>query len=717
LAQGEFELEEVPAEEKPAPFYSGFAEAGGLYNSADSFRHGRYSGLTDEQGYVIGNFGLLYRAPWDGDGAEFIRASGENLGLDSRSLGIAGGWQGHLKGFFAYDEVPYFHFEGRTPYLGVGGDALVLPTPWVPAATAPGLTALKPNLKPVDIKTERDRFGGGLTWDFSPGWSVGGKVRHEEKTGLRNLGVAWGTTGGNPLTIIVPETVDYRTDTADVNLNYAGGPLQFQAGYQLSAFNNRTDKQRVQSPFINAGTPGTFGDYPTFATMQLAPDNTAHQATLAAGYDFGAHTRLVANLGYGVNFQDDPFLPYSSDPTVVITTPLPRDSLDGRVNTALANAQLTTRPVDDVDLGLRYRFTDRDNDTPRNLYIYVAADSENQQGIASARARFNHPYSFREHLASLDAGYRLTNDTKIVAGYDFRVTERDFSEVAANNEHTGRIQARSTLAEGLSGSLKYARSWRDGETYIGNAPFLEGHSPQHLATPLTFRFENHPLLRKFYEADRVRDAGRATLEYSPNAQWTLGVTGSVTYDDYDATEIGLKRFLGSSVSFDVAYAPIDAISAHAFYTFERSGGDQAGWSFTSAPATVTNPDRRWWVSTRDVSHSVGIGGNWQATAKLGFGADYTFIRSVTDFAISAGPALAIAPLADVPTSIHNIGINAAYDLTDRVTVGLGYAVERYRTSDFALDIGINELNRVVTLGELDPDYTAHVGAAGLKFKY
>lgn len=715
MAQNEFELKEggEAAPKKPVPVYLNSFDVGAIYNSSDEFRHARYNGMHDSTVYALGGASMLYMPDWKTDDTGYFKATGDDLGLESRHVRVEGGLQGQLRLFGLYEGLPNYQFEGQTPYSGVGTSLLNLPSPWTAATTAPGLTRLIPNLREVDIKTQRDRYGGGLSWNALPGLDVSSKFQREEKKGLKTLGVAWGTNGGNPLAIIVPEPVNYQTDTWDAKVGYVSGPLQLQFGYQLSAFNNKIDSFGVQDPYDGPNN----GDYPTYAAVQGPPDNTAHQVRLAGGYNFTDTLRLVANLGYGVHLQDATFLGYTSNYRQTVTTPVPRSSLDGKLTTTLANIEVTERPTKDLDMKARYRFTDRDNDTPRNLYIYVTGDSENQGTISGDSARNNLPYSFTEHLGTLDFGYRLDAQHKLLAGYEYKFQSRTFSERTENNEHTGYVGVRSQIRPDLWGDLKYAHSWRTGDDYVGNRPYLEGHSSQFVATQ-TLRFESHPELKKFYEASRNKDDATAHLNYMPTEQWTLGLAGGVSNERFSESELGLNKAFGWTGTFEASYTPNDKVSVHAFYTYDRRSTQQNGWSWNSA-ATANNLTRRWEVETHDTTHTLGVGGNWKIWDDLRFSADYNFVRAVTNFDLSnpGGGLGNVIPLDDVVTNIHSFKFNASYDITERLTVGLGYGLEYYTNQDWALGVGINAMNRVTTIAEQDPDYLAHVVAVGLKVKY
>jgi hypothetical protein len=81
-------------------------------------------------------------------------------------------------------------------------------------------------------------------------------------------------------------------------------------------------------------------------------------------------------------------------------------------------------------------------------------------------------------------------------------------EVRRMDEDTLRVGfSWQPLAAALLG-LDYVRSDRDGSGYDGNAPFRVGHVAGTVDPDDPLDFENHPLLRKYFLTDRVRNEAR-----------------------------------------------------------------------------------------------------------------------------------------------------------------------------------------------------------------
>ena len=127
-----FMLDDISAQEEALPINTKEIELGGAYSSGDSTKFGEYSGLTDPQGFVVGNINIRHRDAYDSGSGQYWNFIGSDLGLDFRSLQVEYGQQGKFKVFAGYDQLVHNTHEGaQTPFLGVGTTQLTLPSDWV----------------------------------------------------------------------------------------------------------------------------------------------------------------------------------------------------------------------------------------------------------------------------------------------------------------------------------------------------------------------------------------------------------------------------------------------------------------------------------------------------------------------------------------------------------------------------------------------------------
>ncbi|NIN35728.1 MAG: MtrB/PioB family outer membrane beta-barrel protein, partial [Gammaproteobacteria bacterium] len=157
---------------------------------------------------------------------------------------------------------------------------------------------------------------------------------------------------------------------------------------------------------------------------------------------------------------------------------LPRESLDGQINNYLANIVFSARPVRKLNILGRLSYEKRDNNTPRDVYLIVHNDANAQAtALDSVDRRLNRPYSLEKLRFKLDAGVRLGMRNKLSFGYEYKDTNRDFSEVHSIEENIFKVKLSTGGFDFAGGWIEYNRSVRDGSEYISNQPFLDGHDP------------------------------------------------------------------------------------------------------------------------------------------------------------------------------------------------------------------------------------------------
>ena len=714
LAQDDdgFLLDEEPVKE-PVPVFDSWVEVGAGWTSDSSFKFGEFSGLEDKGGHIIGDFRIQMRGAWDDDSTEYWLLTGSNLGLESRAMHLEFGHQGSFKLFLDYDQIPKFLLDdASTPFIvGNSGTSLTLPANWVPGDRDNGeMTNLVASLNDVNIAHDRKRFGGGVVWIMSKGWQLKSSFRREVKEGSRTTAAIFGTSGGNPAASVVPEPIDYETDDVDLVLGYQGKKAQLNLGYHLSVFRNANTSFTFQNPYTGSPWVPT-ASFPTgVGQIGLPPDNKSHQISLASGYALGPTTRATANFSYTRSTQNVDFLPFTFDPNIVITTPLPRSSLEGKVKTIMTRLGISSRPTPKLSLSARYKYTDRDNETPRDVFLLIPSDSADQGDIDGSRARINMPYSRSQHLIEVETGYRLTSRSKLTLGYDYEQFKRTFTEVAKTREHRFVAKLRTSASAKMSGWLSFDYATRDGSEYIHNEAFLASHTPEHLGPDPEEEFENHPAVRKFYIADRDRIGFKASATFVPSDSVVISAMGRYSHSEYDATRVGLTDSQNLSATVDCSYNPNPKTTAYAFYTYENLQFDQAGFG-NRRGTDLTDFDAQFWlVDTNDKVNSFGVGLDRTAMEdRLDFGFEYTYSRSVTDFAFDAGTALSFAPLADLKTRLHSLGMHAEYRYTDNMSIKLRYLFQKFDTVDFALDgIVVDTISTVIALGNTSPDYSVHV---------
>ncbi|MDX1487679.1 MAG: MtrB/PioB family decaheme-associated outer membrane protein, partial [Acidiferrobacterales bacterium] len=547
--------------------HSGYVDAGAGYLSDDSFKFGEYTGLTDEGAYLIGDAQYRYR----GKGAHYLDLDAQNLGLDSRWMQVEGGKQGTYELFLDYYELPHFISDSAvTPFAGSGDENLTLRSNWVPAGTTSGMTALNSSLSQRDIETKRRSLGLGVK--FFPGskWQTAIKGRHEIKEGKLGLAGASLFTATQFL-----QPIDYVTDELDVSATYSGQRFQARVGYYGSMFRNHDDSLTWDNPFTFTGTQ----DPATEGRLALPPDNQFHQLFASVGYQINKKTRLTADLTAGRGEQDEDFLPYTINSTIAGVQPLPRTSLDGRVDTLTAYVRLNSAISERWQLNAAYKYNDRDNKTPQASYTPVVTDA-----FLSPTARTNLPYSFTENVLKLSADYRIAKRTTGSLGFDYETVERTFQEVDDTKDKKFWGQFRARTQENVDVLLKVAYADRS----------ISDYTP----VPEIFPAQN-PLMRIYNMADRQRLSSVLQVIATPREALSVGGGFEFARNDYDRSQIGLLDSREASANLDASVQVSKRTNVHFFLNYQLIESKQAGSALFSTPDWFQNED--------DTFNTAGIG--------------------------------------------------------------------------------------------------------------
>jgi MtrB/PioB family decaheme-associated outer membrane protein len=694
--------------------------AGIGYLDDGDYRYGKYSGLVSRGLEPLLGFGFSSRPEWDSGGTVYWEASGTRLGQDARQLSVVVGRYGTQRLEIGWQQVPRYFLTDttRTPFRDVGSAFLSLPPGWTATGnTTADLPLLAPNLEDVGIRERRRRFDIDYERELGRIWTLDVSFRRDEKAGTRIRGATIGSTGGNARAALLPAPLAYETNIIDAGLTRSGTRHMLGFAYTGSFFRNGYSSLTWQNPFgaqpqwaEGVGFPDGLG------RLALEPENSFHQVSASAAYSLGTATRLSASFARGRMLQDEAFLAFTVNPRLDLSQPLPRASLDGQVDVTRLSLELTTRPTPNVNFTARYRHDDRDDGTPRAVYRMVRGDSENQLGAELGRV--NRPYSLTKDDIELAASYRASRRLRVHAGYQFSDVDRDYSEIDNSEEHTYKAGLRFTAPQALSMTLDFVRARRSVDEYVGNRPLIETRVPGTVAED---DFENHPLLRKYYLADRDRDGFTLRGDVPIGGSASLGLSAAHNRDDYRNSVLGLNRATMRSYTLDGAFFPAEIVQLTAFYTRDRYTGDQSGRSFTAAPGQAFDPARDWRVDTRDRFDTAGVSlgvdrleQHWSwlerrtggRAVDAGLDVTYSASRGVID--VSSGAALETAPLPDLTTRLNHYRLYASYPLQNDASLRLAIEHERYRTRDFALDgVEPGTMANVIGLGHESPSYSVN----------
>jgi len=624
-------------------------ELGIIGVSDSSARFGKYTGLNEDGAYLAADLDVKY---WGGSG-KYLEILGTNLGLDSRFLGIEGGKQGSWKAWLWGDELPRYQFDTTatsyerlgiaTPIDGTGSTNLTLPSNWVRAGSTQGMTALDDTLRNLDVKQTRMTLGLGA--ELMP-WQKLNFIADYRRTQMDDNRIQGAAFLSASAELVTP--IEYITDEFELGVGYGGATWNAELRYLGSFFEN--DESGFS--WDNAYTTGTVDR----GVQSYAPDNEFQQVSLSGAWYGPYRTTLTGRIATGRMEQNEQFLPYTSNANLT-TQPLPRQNLDGEVDTNNVYLRATSSPWRPLRLNAEYRLDERDNKTTTDMYHYVITDSVQGPTVG------NLPYGYKRQTYVLDGDLRLARWLRVAAGWDRNEMERNLQEREKTEADRLWTKFRVNYGGMFDTSLLIAHEERDGTEYM---------------TLSNFRSPQNSLMRKPYLADRNRDEVEFRLGLVPADTVNVGITSRYAENRYQDVAIGRQKTSDMAWSVDGSVAFGDANSLYAAYTRETIRSDQAN------SQNFNDPD--WSGHARDEFDTVVVGFQMpKLTEKIKLNVDYTYSDSSGEVGIAIDNSTQDGPFPNLNTELHSLRMTLDYEWRETTTFRFGYWYERYRSTDWALD--------------------------------
>ena len=706
----------------PATELLNMATFGVYYLDGDAYRYGKYSGMTDKGFYLMADF-LLDRRP-DPSSDDTVRwnLQGWRLGLDSRRLKFDYREQGTQRFSFDYREIPNNRFDdGQTPYRRESAGLWRLAPGWEVArrsSNTRGFLTLEESLVDLKIDTHRRRIDLAYDRKFGQSWKLAVDYRHETKKGNRTLAGIFGYTGGNPRGVMLPAPVDWNTDIIEAMFHYGTSRVQFGFGVLASFFSNKEDTLTFQNAFGNQSGWDNSVEFPNaYGRFALEPDNSFVQFRANGGFNITRATRLTADVGFGKMKQDERLLPWSINDELRVDTPVPLESLNAKVNTTMINVRLTSRLARRLGLRLNYHYDKRDNKTPREIYPYIGADSQDQRDFEDGR--INMPYSYKKQKVDAVLTYRFSGATRLKGGVEYMDYSRDYQEVRDSDELAWLAGIAFRGWSTASFTFDYRNSSRDVSDYVGNIPLIASHVP---GTIEPDEWENHPMLRKYFLTDRDRQEYRARLDFFPNTELNIGLAGAYFNDDYDEGYFGLNKAKVKTWTVDAGWYPQEHIALTGFYTHESYNASQTARSFRNTNTSL-DPDNDWAADTDDKVDTynialtftdIGADRGWKGVE---LGMDFTFSNTESRIDVTA-VEFNTAPLPNLITRMKTYSLWGSVSTGPRSSIRLSAERARLLTTDWGLDdVYPDILANVLLLGESSANYDVWLVSASWRLHF
>ncbi|MCL1036727.1 MtrB/PioB family decaheme-associated outer membrane protein [Shewanella submarina] len=634
------------------------------YADADDVHAANTLGTDDTFAYKL-NADVGYKSE-SGYQAEF---NALNLGMDSSRAELSAGKAGQYDINLNYRTIKtYTTDDALTPYQGVGGNDLTLPSNWVTAGTTDGMTMLATSLNPVELSLKRERAGIGFNLEGDSLWSTYVDYQRENKTGLKTASGSFFNQS-----MMLAEPVDYTTDILEAGIKLRGDHWFTALSYSGSVFKN----EYSVLAFDNAFNP-TFGAQ-TRGYMALDPDNEAHTVSLAGVYNDGTMS-LQGRAYLGQMSQDEPLV------TSGYGYQLPAEAVDAQVDLTGIDTRVTYRLTRSLRLQGSYDYYDRDNQTQVEEWTQISINNVN------GTVAYNVPYDHSRHRAKLQADYRITSGVKLDGGYEYRRDDRSYQDREVTDENNLWARLNYTSLENWDFRLKADYGMRDGSRFQ--------------ASELTST-ENNELLRRYNLADRQRTAFEFTVTHTPIDTVTLDLSTRYALDDYDETEIGLTESEDFSYDLSLSWQAGKDLLLTAFYGAQTIESQQNGSSNFSGPT--------WTSDIEDEFSYIGAGARYDnlMADKLTLGVDYNYGDSKSNTQVTQGIT---GNYGDYYSRSHSLNLYGEYLISEQATLRMDYRMEKYKDNDPANSLAPDDIWNVLSFGNLNHDYNAHLVMVSLQYK-
>jgi MtrB/PioB family decaheme-associated outer membrane protein len=705
--------------------------------SKDSAKFGEYSGLDKKGVTGIGNFSLrggdAYGSQAGGQGTTRYEFSGSDLGTTSRELSGSISDQGKWSVGASYDQLRHnFTDSYQTPYQGsMGGNSFTLPDTFLgidfnTGTTPPLSDAQLAAFRTVKVHTERQNTGFNAEYLFNPQWSVQFDYNRLDQTGAKLIGASGAPDLSNAVNTGVGETIailmnptSYKTETYNLSLNWVGDDAHFKLNYFASIFKDDYRSLAWDNPFYDpeGSEPPP---YPV-NVLATAPDNEFHQLNFSGGYDFSATTKLAGGLSYGRNTQHTGYI---QDPLYfdqlgldALGTP-PRSSLDGRVITTHADLKLTNQTSRDLSLSAGFKYDERDNQTPSDVYGPFTSIAGDPWGTV-----VNTPVSNRKTLLELAASYRIDKAQSLRFAYEYEAIKRwcnnapnplalvsadptnfpsvldDYASYYTNN---ACVQVPETKENKLAGNYKLKAG--------GNLTFNAGFSYAKRRAEVSSSYYN-PMQTSadglqnlgyvgYFDSSRKQQIVKAGVNWQASDKVNVGLNGRYVEDKYEAT-LGVQKGNAWGLNLDAAYAYSDKGSVSAYLTTQRRQRDLLS-SAAHSPVDPVLADTLWSNRLDDDTDTLGInfkqkgllGGKLELSGDVSYSLAKTRYStngaSCTDAGVCYGE---IAPADQVLTQISGdlptiknettrLKLTGTYQFDKTSKVALTYMYKKLKSEDY-----------------------------------
>ena len=566
----------------------------------------------------------------------------------------------------------------------------------------------------VDVGLQRDRSHARLDFGLGGAFSWGIDYKHENRTGTRAVGAAFGFGNVDEL----PEPIDYDTDEAELSGQWKTkhGALRF--GYRYSTFENNIDRMYWDNPFrATDSTDASAYQAPGSASvaggsrgyMVLNPDNKSDSLFASGNWRFGKRAWFNFTASLTSFSQDEPLFPMTLNTSIALPSGMiPQGNAGREADVTSLTADFGTRFGEDWTLKVRYRFYDYDNKSDHLVFDHGYV---RYHGVFEDIGRETPAYAYSRDTLSAELGWELGRSSRLGLEYRMDGMDRDFREVESADDDVLRLTFDSKIAK----SLTFRATAESGDRSTSEYDyFAEEYSFTEHGVP-----SQNPDLRRYDEAERDYDRYNATLQWNPGEAWSFVASFDTRKDDYSKSILGLTEDQYFNYNLEASFMVSEGATFYGFY--QRSDRDSSMASRQSGATASLLAIDTWYADFEEANDLFGVGFNTKAGAwALDLSGRWAKSDGSLDFTATRGglPLGSRAAAQDIPNyeDIELLALSAKvdYQVQKHVKVGVYYRYEDYTIDSFIIQNLDDYLPGALLLAGNRGDYTASI--AGLQMK-
>ena len=439
--------------------------------------------------------------------------------------------------------------------------------------------------------------------------------------------------------------------------------------------------------------------------MALPPSNSMNVVSAMGLYKMARRTAVNGTLQFTTQSQNEALIPWTINPLIAAPSvyalfphlaTLPRSTAEAEVKGVNALVNLNSRPFRNTGFTVRYRYNDRDNQTPQfDATEYVRFDAvpeEIEEGLS-------HQYDTTRKTLDANASYSLTGWGAVRVGYGHDAWERHGRGFSNVGDDIFRVSFDTISSRFFTLRAGYEQSWRRGEGFIESGVDYEGVGG------------TQPSLRYYDEADRNRRRASLTVSVTPVETVDINVTYAGGKDEYPQDEFtpgrdhfGLLDADTQGITVDLNVMPRPQVAFGVTYGYEKYSALQQSRNAAPQPSPEWfDPTRDWTLDNDEKVNNFTFYADFIKAIKnteIRFAydlmdSDNAFIHggpriqqlntntAVTGTSCPAGVSDCFIPLPAVTTTWNRFTADVKYFFKTNVGIGLAYWYEKLNVNDFA----------------------------------